>query len=94
MAPSLLDLPPRLSASALGRPRTATWVRRTAWLLAVVAVASLFAVGGSQPEDPSLFARRPVAGFGEGTLKVLTVASGSTLSPTCLLYTSPSPRDS
>ncbi|HEV8115921.1 MAG TPA: DUF192 domain-containing protein [Acidimicrobiales bacterium] len=81
MAPSLLDLPPRFASSALGRPRTATWLRRVVWLLAIVAVASLFAVGGSQPEDPSFFARRPVAGFGEGTLKVLTVASGSTLSP-------------
>jgi len=81
MAPSLLDLPPWLSSSVLGRPRTATWVRRTAWLLAIVAIASLFAVGGSQPEDPSFFARTPVPGFDEGTLKVLTVASGSTLSP-------------
>jgi len=44
-------------------------------------VASLFAIGGSQPDDPHLFARSPVPGFGEGTLKVLTVASGSTMSP-------------
>jgi len=81
MAPSLLELPPRLASSALGRPRTVTWVRRVVWLLAVVAVASLFAVGGSQPADPSFLARRPVPGFDEGTLKVLSVASGSTLSP-------------
>ncbi len=80
MAPSLLDLPPRFASSALGRPRTATWLRRVVWLLAIVAVASLFAVGGSQPDDPSFFARRPVPGFDEVTLKVLTVASGSTLS--------------
>jgi len=81
MAPLLLELPPRLSSTALGRPGTVTWVRRVVWLLAIVAVASLFAVGGSQPDDPSFFARTPVTGFDEITLKVLTVASGSTLSP-------------
>lgn len=81
MASSLLDLPPRLASTALGRPRTATWLRRIVWLLAIVAVASLFAVGGAQPADPFFSARRPVPGFDEVTLVVLTVASGSTLSP-------------
>jgi len=50
-------------------------------VFAVVAVASLFAIGGSQPKDPSLFVRSRLAEFGEGTLKVLTVAAGSNLSP-------------
>lgn len=81
MAPPLQEFASRLSSSALGQPRTATWLRRVVWLLAAAAVASLFAVGGAQPEDPSFFARRPVPGFDEVTLKVLTLASGSTLSP-------------
>lgn len=81
MAPSLLELPPSFSSSALGRPRARKWVGRVVWLLLIVAAGSLFAVGGSQPKDPYLFARQPLPGFGQGTLKVLSVASGSTLSP-------------
>jgi len=50
------------------------------WALAAVAVASLFAVGGSRPADPHL-ARSRVQGFDEGTLKVVSVTQGAT-SPT------------
>ncbi|CAA9249134.1 MAG: hypothetical protein AVDCRST_MAG76-2185 [uncultured Acidimicrobiales bacterium] len=81
MAPSLLELPPQIASSALGRPGARRWLGRVVWVLALVAVASLFSVGGSQPDDPYLFGRQPVQGFGQGTLKVLTVASGSSLSP-------------
>jgi len=81
MGPSLLELPPRLAASPLGRPRAATWLRRGVWLLLFTSVASAFALGGSTPADPSFSTRRPVPGFDEGILKVLAVASGSTLSP-------------
>ena len=81
MAPSLLELPASFSPSGFGGPRARKWVARVVWLLLVVAGASLFAVGGSQPKDPYLFGRQPLPGFGQGTLKVLTVASGSTLSP-------------
>ena len=81
MAPSLLELPPPISSSALGRPGARKWLTRLVWILLFVAVASLFAVGGSQPKDPYLFGRQPLPGFGQGTLKVLTVASGSNLSP-------------
>ncbi len=82
MPTSLLDLPPSVASTPLGRPGARRWLRLAVWVLAGAAVASLFAIGGSQPADPSFLVRRPVPGFGEGTLKVLTVASGSTLSPT------------
>ena len=81
MAPSLLELPPPIASSALGRPGARRWMGRVVWLLAFAAVASLFSVGGSQPEDPYLFGRKPLPGLSQGTLKVLTVASGSILSP-------------
>lgn len=81
MAPSLTELPPPVAASVLGRPKAAAWLGRVVWLLALVSVGSLFAVGGSQPQDPTFEARGRVSGFGEGTLRVLTVASGSTLTP-------------
>jgi len=81
MAPPLLELPAPLASSALGGPGARKWLGRVVWVLLVVAVASLFAVGGSQPKDPYLLGRQPLAGFDQGTLKVLTVASGSSLSP-------------
>ena len=76
MAPSLTELPPALAPSPLARPETRTWVRRAVWALAVLAVAALFTVGGSQPADPYLAASR-VPGFDEATLKVLVAAQGS-----------------
>jgi len=79
--PPLLELPPPMAATALGRPAARRWVGRLVGALLVVAVASLFAIGGSQPEDPYLFGRQPLEGFDQGNLKVLTVASGSSLSP-------------
>lgn len=83
MSSPLLELPPRLAASALGRPRAAIWLRRVVLVLAVAAVASAFVVGRSASDGPAgRGARRPVPGFGEATLKVLTVTPGSTLSPT------------
>ncbi len=81
MAPSLFELPSPLASSALGGPRARRWLARVAWILFFAAGASLFAIGGSQPQDPYLFGRQPLPGFGQGTLKVLTVASGSSLSP-------------
>jgi len=81
MGPSLLKLPPPMASSPLGRPKARKWVGRLVGALAAFAVASLFAIGGSQPDDPRFFVRQLLPGFGEGTLKVLTVASGSTLSP-------------
>lgn len=79
MAPSLLELPPALADSPLGRPTSRKWVGRAVWALAALAVATLFAVGGAQPADPYLAASR-VPGFDEGTLKVLVPAQGSTAS--------------
>lgn len=73
---SLRDLPPRLANSPLGRPNAPKWVGRTVWALVVLTVATLFFVGGSQPADPS-FATSRVAGFDEGTLKVLVAAAGA-----------------
>ena len=81
MAPSLLELPPPIASSPLGRPRARRWLGRAVLALACLAVAALFAIGGSQPEDPKLLVRTPLPGFGEATLTVLSVASGSTLSP-------------
>jgi uncharacterized membrane protein (UPF0127 family) len=74
---SLLQLPAPLAASPLARPGAARWVGRTVWLLVLVSVGSIFAVGGAQPADPSLATSR-IAGFDEGTLKVLVAAQGAT----------------
>jgi len=81
MAPSLLELPPPMASSPLGRPSARRWLGRAVLALACLAVAALFAIGGSQPEDPKLLVRTPLPGFGETRLTVLSVASGSTLSP-------------
>ena len=81
MAPSLLELPSPIASDALGRPGASRWLTRIVWALLLLAGAALFAVGGSQPKDPYLFGRQPLPGFGQGTLKILTVASGSSLSP-------------
>lgn len=81
MAPSLLELPPPIASSVLGRPGARRWLGRVVWVLVLAAVVSLFSVGGSQPADPYLFGRQPLPGLSQGTLKVLTVASGSSLSP-------------
>ncbi len=81
MAPSLLELPKSIDRSPLGRPGARRWLKRLVVVFGGVAVASLFAIGGSQPDDPTVVVRHRLPDFGEGTLKVLTVASGSNLSP-------------
>ena len=60
----------------MGRPSARRWLRWAVMALAAAAVASLFAIGGSRPADPS-FAGSRVQGFDEGTLKVLAPAPGS-----------------
>jgi len=81
MAPSLLELPPALAGSPLGRPDARRWLKWVVWALAALGLASLFAVGGSRPADPHLAGSR-VQGFDEGTVQVLAVAQGSASSPT------------
>jgi len=76
MAPSFLELPPSLSDSPLGRPHARRWVKWLVLGLMGLALASLFAIGGSKPRDPHLAGSR-VQGFDEGTLRVLAVTQGS-----------------
>jgi len=79
MAPSMLELPPGLASSPLGRPDARKWLGRACWALAALAVGALFTVGGSKPADPYLAGSR-VSGFDEGTLKVLVASQGSSTS--------------
>jgi len=78
MASSLLEVPPALAGSPLGRPDAGKWLGRAVWLLAALAVAGLFAIGGSKPADP-YFATSRVDGFDTGTLKVLVATQGSSV---------------
>jgi len=76
MASRLLELPPAVASSPLGRPDARRWLKLMVAARAALAVASLFAVGGSGPADPHLAGSR-VQGFDEGRLKVVAVTQGS-----------------
>lgn len=76
MALSLITLPGALATSPLGHARAAKWVGRAVWALVVLALITLFTVGGAQPADPYIATSR-VTGFDEGTLKVLVAGQGS-----------------